>query len=553
MRSLPPEAVALLAAVHAPMAVRERLLGPADVRLAALAALRTVAVPALVPDLLPLVFGETGALRDGAVAVLERALTAATPSDLRWLDEACRRAGGWVHDPPPSAVTPRGWRALTPAALRAPDRAASVAVIGVASFHPYLQVRLAAVSKLRDSTDGREIPFLVIRLNDWVPVIAAEAGHVLERRVLPRFAAAWVDALPLLLRLGPHTRRNPNELVGRVFAMLRAPEQTDVLQAAFGSGDRDARRTCARLLRESDAAPDAHVAFVTTALRDGDPVVRREAVAGARQHFADDALEALLPTVLADPYPPVRRDALAAAAERLGERATPWLIGGLLDRGRSAREFAQFHLARRGVLTDFAGYYREQIDAVAGAPGRLAVATAALGETGRASDAPALVPLLAHARPAVRRAAARALGRLDAAGHGDHLLSLLQDPSPGVTHAARDALRAHRASLAPAALLPILHGSAPAHGKLDALALADTLSKWDRLAVLLDAVTARDTRVRDDARRRLEGWIARQNVSFAQPSAAQRVALRASLARSAAALPPTAVSELGSILDYWTR
>ncbi|GJG85937.1 hypothetical protein tb265_11180 [Gemmatimonadetes bacterium T265] len=557
MRPLSPRAAALVATLHARAALRERWLGRTDDRLAALAALRDEATPALVPELLPLVFGERGAVRDAAVALVARALAAATPDALLWLDPACRGAGWW----PPDAQT-GGWRGLTPTDVVQLDvpRADAVPVLGVVGFHPFGHVREAAVAQLDRvadpasavAADGRELPFLLIRRNDWVDAVAARAAATLERRVTPGLATAWLAWLPLLRRLGAHTRRDAGALADRVLAMLRAPAQHPTLLARLTAGDRDTRRTCARLLAEADPTPATAAAFVSAALRDPDPVVRREAVTGARRHLAVDALTAMLPTALADPYPPMRRDALVAAAERLGERATPWLMAGLLDSGRSVREVAQAEVARRGVLTDVAGHYRGAL-AAATTPAHLAVAAAGVGETGRAADAPALLPLLAHERPAVRRAAARALGRLDAAGNGATLLRLLHDPSRAVTRAVRDALRMHAVRPDADALAHVLHGDAPTHGQLDALGLADALSKWDRLAVLLDALGSGEARVRDDARGRIAAWLARPNASFAQPAAAQLTALRGLLGRRASALPPTVASELGAVLDYWVR
>ena len=62
---------------------------------------------------------------------------------------------------------------------------------------------------------GRGSPFLLVRLNDWVPVIAQRARVAVERRILPTYAGAWLVWLPLLLRLGPRSRHDPGDLVER--------------------------------------------------------------------------------------------------------------------------------------------------------------------------------------------------------------------------------------------------------------------------------------------------------------------------------------------------
>ena len=85
------------------------------------------------------------------------------------------------------------------------------------------------------------------------------------------------------------------------------------------------------------------------------------------------------------------------------------------------------------------------------------------------------------------------------------------------------------------------------------LRAATGLGKWDRLALLLDAASAADAEVRDDAAQRLRAWLSRANRSFVQPSRSQVDELAASLGRVRPVLDPALHQELAAIVGDWSR
>jgi len=540
VKPLSPRAEQLIAILWREPSLADRLLGRSTLNVDALVELERLDEPAVVPHLLDYVFGNTPSVARATAAVLDRAITAASPDELLELDLVCRE---WWPVFPPTV----GWRTLRPVDLSRFSAFGDleVAVVGVASFHGNGYVREAAVTRLASLAGGRELPFLLVRLNDWVTQVAEAARIAVERRLTSAYASAFFDNLPILLRLGLSRRREHDAVLDRIYALLRAPEHREVLARWLEAPQRGVRRATFRLAREAPHAD--RLGLLRQALRDSDTLIRLEAVADARRRLSGDALQSMLPAILADPHPSIRGEGITAAAERLGDDAEKWLTAGLLDPSKSVREIARFFLRRSGLRSDFAAYYRERLhdpDVQ-----RLASAIAGLGETGGASDVHLVLPFLEHERPKVRRPALRALSSLDPEATLPRIVEMLHDPAPSVSHAARQTLRRRRVD--PAAVTSVFRTAAHSHSRFDALALGTTLSKWDSLPLLLEAATDDDPRLRTAARTWLKAWVAKQNRSFAQPTAAQIDGVRAALEAHRFAIEPVVTTELWSVVRYW--
>jgi hypothetical protein len=225
-------------------------------------------------------------------------------------------------------------------------------------------VREAAVARLDVLDSGRELPFLLIRLNDWVGQVAERSRIAIERRLAAGNAASFLDNLPILFRLVDRKRREHADVLTRVYELLRAPEHEDVRRRGLVSPARAIRRATFRLAREAAGADGG--SLLRLALRDTDTVIRLEAAVNARERLSTEDLTPVLPAMIDDRYPRVRREALAAAAERLGDGANAWLLAAIMDRNQVVREVARFFLRRRGMVNDFAALYREGSRAVSG-------------------------------------------------------------------------------------------------------------------------------------------------------------------------------------------
>lgn len=434
------------------------------------------------------------------------------------LDERVRRWLGseFYRNPPRWMVDPDYVRRLPlPAGTEA-------AVMGMLSSVPNGYVREAAVQRLALLGGGEELAPLLVRASDWAAPVRGRALDALRARVRPEYARAWVDALPLVLRLRG-TRGEGRALVDAVLALLREPAAREAVWAGMhGAPDVGVRRLCFRILLDGGRAALGHL--VRTAQHNTDAVIRLEG-ARAAGPLDDGTLADVLPRMLADPLGRVRMAALPLAADRLGQAGLPLLRAALLDRSPGVRGEARAALARLEPM-DFAAYYRAHVEA--DGP-RLAESVAGLAETGTAEDADAVRPLLAHARPRVRIAVLRALARLEGDAATDALVAALGDESAGVSRAAVDALRGRARRVNAGALAAWLGASNPVRVRRNALALLALRGKWDALFYILHAVADADPEMRREALGHLHRWRARFNRTFNPPSAAEQERIRTAL------------------------
>ncbi|HST57690.1 MAG TPA: HEAT repeat domain-containing protein [Longimicrobium sp.] len=396
------------------------------------------------------------------------------------------------------------------------------AVLGLLACAPSGYVREAAVQRLALLGDGGELPPLLVRANDWVHPVRSRALDALRARVVPDYAAHWVRALPLVLRLRGTGRTEARPLVEAVLALLRAPDARDAVRKGMHALEPALRRACFRILL--DAGGPGLRDLVGDALLGSDEQIRHEA-ARAAASLEDDALDALLPRMLADRFPAVRRAALGLAARRMGIAAVPALRDALLDRGAGIRADARAAIERLEPM-DFAAFYRARV--APDAP-RLAEAVAGLGETGTAADADLVSALLDHPRPRVRAGALRALPRLAGDAAVPALLAAVGDASSAVSRTATDVLRPRVARADAGGLVAWMDAIHPAHVRRNALSLLAARSKWDGIPWIIQSCGDADPLVQAAGREQLTRWRQRFNRSFWQPTPVQQERIREAL------------------------
>lgn len=478
-----------------------------------------------------------GASRADELERLSQWVLKASPTQLARLDKQVRQSSLHYRSYLPL------WLVIQPDELERMLNAPLVdaGLLGVASFHPNGFVRERALTRLTSVRTGLELPFLLLRLNDWVEPIHEAAVGALQSRLTPDYAAAFVRCLPLLFDLEDPRRRDHGPWLQAVSALLKRPECEPALWDGLGTGERAVRRLCFRLLAESDHVPLERV--VQEALADPDPGLRRTAAVRGRSSLNVKAFQAVLPRLRRDPSPSVRREGLQGVVERLPEQAEIELRAALLDGHASLRDMAQFYLKRRHNM-DTAAFYRVVLNE--SEAWTLLASLGGLGETGTAGDAALALPFLTHPLTKVRRAAVRALGRLDGDGRVGPLLAALDDPSPSVTREACSALQPRLSLVNPETLWQAFVLQKPLHVRLALLSLLAQMDRWVGLSYLVRASADGDDVVRDRAKEQLSIRVYGRRSSFTKPTPAQVARLREALAQS-----PNA--ELEAIVLDWER
>ena len=462
---------------------------------------------AAIPEIAWLLVDASGPVWRAAAEAVHRLLATLAPLDLAALDQRIREVGSYDRE------VDRRWRKLRPSDLsRFASSEFAVSLLGLASFHSSGYAREAAVEELSALDSGQELPFLLIRLNDWVIPVREAAAKAVNARLRPEYAQHFLRNLRLVLRLKSCGRAN-RALVDIICGLLRRAECQAVLQAGMKSSDRALRRASFQLAAGAESS--ARVVIIKTALTDTDPVARAWAARQFLPELPAEELSTVVVPMLADRFMPVRRDALWALATKCPDFAGEPLKRALLDSHVGMREVARHFLAADRHL-DIRQFY---LDAVQRREARLlAAAIRGLGETGRPEDASVVSEFLSAPKPSLRRAATYAIGKLDAEHFVPQLMQRLADETPGVSREALKAMlpKARQHSLDE--YWELFANDKRVFVRRNALVLMLRFGKWEKLAPLLLACADEDKRLAEFATKALHDWSFHYNSSFAEPT-----------------------------------
>lgn len=512
--------------------ILDRICGRPDQREILIRQIGESREPAALAALLSFLCGNQRALALAAGRAIQQIVVNVEPLDLAYLDRAIREDSSYDRSTPPASDL----------YARLRDQI-GVGPLGVLSFHPGGHTREAAVRSMSKVSNGSELPFLLIRVNDWVEPVREAARSAVQDRLRPEYAACFARSLPLALRLMVQKRTDHQTIIEGVKRLLVGRDGLSLLIDLLNSPDRFTRRTA---LSWAADAPDVELPdLIDRALAGSDIANRVQGARLARTRLSNQVLPAMLDRLWRDRLMAIRQEALYGYIERLPAQAQAVLESALLDPRRPIRDLARFYL-RESQLRNFPMYYQQQLGST---PIHLLVpALNGLGETGATSDARHILPFCVHPSSRVRAAAIAAMANLDAESHRDMLMESLADSTPAVSRAAREALEQIAATLEPDMLWNTLASSSYPHVRRHVLILISRLNRWTALGLLLRAcgLPAEDatTRAVDSVRR----WLLHYNDAFNKPSPQQLVTLLAILGQSVECLDRTTISELRSIL-----
>jgi HEAT repeat protein len=438
-----------------------------------------------------------------------------SPIQLLHVDDEVRRWWQW-------SWCGNYWERVSPALIRElpTDETTRSSVLGLFSFHRDGYVRHEAIRLLTQIHDGSELPYLLIRLNDWVEPIGADARHAVRSRISDQYLCRFVDNLPLAVHMLECRRRDQTEIVRQIILLLVQPRHDELLARAMNSEVREVRRSVVRLAIETSGEHRPRV--IVHALRSDDGVIRLWGTERVRECFSGDQLERALGRLLRDPFMPVRRQALIIQSENSADSGREVWRRALLDGSASIRELARFSLGKMGNA-DFSTFYRQ---ALKEQPASLA-ALCGLGETGDRSDVTVIQEYLRSPLPSRRRAAVGAFARLGGESVIPELIEHLRDDSPTVVREAMRYLERSASLLDGERLCRTVMVDERQEVRAAAIRLIDAMGKWRSLTWLIRTSTHRDRATGNLAQSLIESWFEppRCNRVYTRPSEAERQAI----------------------------
>ncbi|MEM7277714.1 MAG: hypothetical protein AAF385_06265 [Pseudomonadota bacterium] len=391
------------------------------------------------------------------------------------------------------------------------------AILGLFSMHPSGYVRETAVKRLKRFDTGQALTFLLIRSNDWVKQVRKLAIVEVIDRATSENVEQFVDNLALIDRCSSKTRGD--------FSMARAAidilltEHPDLLERHLSKSDFRLRRAIYDISRKFENS--ARQRFIRLGLQDNDPLARLRAARSVAEIEDIAEKQELVDELANDPFYAIRLTGLRLTLADSTERKEAILRKLIVDRSRSVRQSARFHLKHAGLLptdTFFAEQYREAItsgDLVAGLYG--------LGECGGVTDLEMIEDYLGRERPAIASAALDSICKLSEDDQIDLLLKFLKHDYPRCSRTAAHWLSNNQSPLVHEACLENIDNTAlPLHVRRNSLSVSLRQNKWSSLEAILAAIGDGHSDLAEFGQAALSRWVHHFNRSFVQPTEQQR-------------------------------
>jgi hypothetical protein len=268
-----------------------------------LAELSSLKEAASIPCVCRFLFSKDSDTRRVAQTAIADILLGLAPTKLLQLSDAFGWEYGWYVGP--------AWNNLTPsdvpylASVYADN--ASVSILGVLSFHRSGYVREEAVKRLAQVTNGMELPYLLIRQNDWVAPVSSLAQVAVQSRLESDYIKHLADNISLIAHMPEFGRNDVSSISDAVFTKLLNLNNDDRLRSLIQTGE---SVTARRFVKRGFELPgEHHERLARHGIESTDVVVR---LWSARQLLSVAYDDALVNRLLSDVFAPIRRAAYEA-------------------------------------------------------------------------------------------------------------------------------------------------------------------------------------------------------------------------------------------------
>jgi HEAT repeat protein len=484
-----------------------------------------------------------------ACEAMQRIADDLSDQEMLWFE---RRVRNWHGDARAMLELRRPFDALTTADVERLARLAEAsgpAVLGVASMHTSGWVRGASVKRLAESRTGGEVPFLLMRLADWVLAVRSVAKEALEARLGSAAGGDTRIAQVLVCHLDMADAMAERALAATflrdaIKALTRSPASAAPVREGLSSPNLQHRRRCYRIALEHGLVDPFEL--LSRALADGDAGLHQWAARSIPPRLEGEPRQDALRAMLRDRVAQVRKVAVAGLGQGLSSPDLDGLTRALHDPSSGVREEARFQLGRLGPF-DARAHYRAALDSAD--PGALPGVLLGLADVGAKDDGERVLPFLSHPARPVREAAVIAAGKIAFEMLYDRLARSLLDPHRRVVRAALRQLEGRMSFRDDAPLLSVLAEEERPFVRRAVVRLLGQLDPWTALGALLEALMHPAPEVVALVQDELRAWPRENPVTGA--SAAQRERIARALRGATHALDEALFGRFARIVMGW--
>jgi HEAT repeat protein len=460
------------------------------------------------PDAFQLLLSKDEEIKLKAAEVINKVMISLNSSTLIRMDKIFRERTSyeWYYD----------WNNKDPKELLHPlmSEEEKISILGLATFHPNGFFREKALIVLSDMETGAEIPYILIRINDWVRQVRNTSNEKLQRYLKSEYAMSFVNNLPLVLRLKECSRDEYNDIINEVVSVLSSAGGSQKLICGLQSKDAKVRLACYKIILKTKVIDNRSI--IKYLIKDNNPYNRIFVLRNIQQDITKDEFTDISQLLLTDKFAQIRKFALETLYKFKLEDYINILEASLFDKNQSVRDLARYLLAKQKKY-DFAVIYREAIQKNE----KLYSSICGLGETGDIKDSEIISEFLHSKVVKIVKASINALGRLDIHGYKDVIILSLNDERAGISKTARRVLYEEIDVSDADALYNIFKQAIYEYVKINACVLLCSLSKWNSIRYIIEFCADENESIRAIGQYSFEGWIQKYNKTFNTPTKKQ--------------------------------
>jgi HEAT repeat protein len=395
-------------------------------------------------------------------------------------------------------------------------------IFGLCSFHPNGYFREKAIKELSIISTGQELPYLFIRLNDWVQVVSSLAKSALLQKIRRENFRYIIDNLPLIYKLKDCERNTHSAVIGKVFEILS--EKLNIMEFHYGleSKDSKVRLHCYDIAAEAKLFDNIQI--LNYIIKEKVPYIRMRILNKILKTITKEEFTAFAPQLLKDNYAPIRFAALDMLYKYHHENCIEELKKALTDRSTSIRERARYLLRKNGY-SDFSSFYIESIQNQQNVIG----AICGLGEIRGKDETKYLTHFLQSDKVNIVKATIKSLSKLDFSNFKELIITFVADPRIGVSRDARRILNKQITTNDGEKIYEIYKNSELEHVKINAAYLLCSLNKWNSINYIIEICGHTNQNLSRFGKQELDRWIFNFNRSYLHPSKEQLTLLKNNL------------------------
>ncbi len=392
-------------------------------------------------------------------------------------------------------------------------------LLGIASLNGNGYIRQEAVQALQSFTSPEKIPYIMLRLSDWVSQVRNVAEFAFSECLKKEYAEAFLSYVCIIDSMTRVERFDLSLIEDQITLFLTSEDSVEHLQKALGHSDTRVRLFCYRLLLRKSLGD---LCLIEKGARDTDSKVRSLVL----QKLQDTPIEHKIKyfyIFLRDPSPKICSAVMMSIPEAYWQEFRNIIVDNIFNKSASIRNTARFLLQKHEDF-DFAVQYRKRIKAGLVSQGTLS----GLAETGSEEDFDVLIRFTDYSRSKARAAALAGLHRLNPKLSIPLLIKALRDPAARVRRASCKILCKYRHY--DRNLVRQIFKDGAANSKITALrVLCDSLD-WDSLEDIFLMIADKEECVRNAAWSIYVKWFQRRSVNnWVKPSRQVLYSLEAKL------------------------